>query len=227
MLVLVQGSVDIRKTGWLDRLVEYHRHHFIQDLQKIPDVQLKAKVANAPPGYLDSEDWDYSSVLRLLSLIRQSEGLGPVRRVLRHALQATRRMSIKESLKLFPSLQKEIPNDLYYDIEETVEYYDDVKTPKYSENKTLENAIIVVSNPVEARLPSAMISVHLLKEILENRAKAARYMPKTKMTFIWKAKNNTRLSSSAPQDATTLGDSASVTGIHGSGNSSVDTTTVE
>ncbi|XP_047513695.1 uncharacterized protein LOC125055316 isoform X2 [Pieris napi] len=207
MLVLVQGSVDIRKTGWLDRLVEYHRHHFIQDLQKIPDVQLKAKVANAPPGYLDSEDWDYSSVLRLLSLIRQSEGLGPVRRVLRHALQATRRMSIKESLKLFPSLQKEIPNDLYYDIEETVEYYDDVKTPKYSENKTLENAIIVVSNPVEARLPSAMISVHLLN--------------------IWKAKNNTRLSSSAPQDATTLGDSASVTGIHGSGNSSVDTTTVE
>ncbi|XP_022122442.1 uncharacterized protein LOC110998222 [Pieris rapae] len=221
MLVLVQGSVDIRKTGWLDRLVEYHRHNFIQDLQKIPDVQLKAKVTNAPPGYLDSEDWDYSSVLRLLSLIRQSEGLGPVRRVLRHALQATRRMSIKESLKLFPSLHKEIPNDLYYDIEETVEYYD-VKTPKYNENKTLENAIIVVSNPVEARLPSAMISVNLLKEILENRAKAARYMPKTKMTFIWKAKNNTRLSSSAPQEATTLGES--VTEIPGSSNSSVDNT---
>ncbi|CAH4034104.1 unnamed protein product [Pieris brassicae] len=205
LLVLVQGSVDIRKTGWLDRLVEYHRHNFIQDLQKIPDVQIKAKVTNAPPGYLDSEDWDYSSVLRLLSLIRQSEGLGPVRRVLRHALQATRRMSMKESLKLFPSLQKEIPNELYYDIEETVEYYNDVKTPKYSQNKTLENAIIVVSNPVEARLPSAMISVHLLN--------------------IWKAKNNTRLSSSAPQDATTLVES--VTEIHESGNSSIDTTTVE
>ncbi|CAK1546549.1 unnamed protein product [Leptosia nina] len=163
ILVLTQANVNIRKSGWLDRLVEFHRFNFINDLQKIPAVQLKADIVPAPPGYIDSEKWDFPSVIRLLSLIRQSEGLGPVRRAIRHALQSTRRMGIKDSLKLFPSLKKHLPNDLYYEIEESVEYYNDVNTPKYSENKTLDDAIILVSNPVEARLPSAMISVNLLK----------------------------------------------------------------
>ncbi|XP_038219802.1 uncharacterized protein LOC119838066 [Zerene cesonia] len=183
IIAISQSSLDIRRSGWLDRLVEYHKQNFINDLQKIPTVQLKAKIESAPPGYVDSAKWNYESVIRLLTLIRQSEGLGPVRRAIRRALQSTRRMSIKESMKLFPSLKKHIPNDIYYDIEESEEYYDaTIKTPIY-ENRTQDDAIIIVSNPVEARLPSAMISVNLLKEILETRAQAARYMPKTRMTL--------------------------------------------
>ncbi|XP_045508665.1 uncharacterized protein LOC123704353 [Colias croceus] len=203
IIAISQSSLEIRKSGWLDRLVEYHKQNFIQDLQKIPNVQLKAKIESAPPGYVDSKEWDYESVIRLLTLIRQSEGLGPVRRAIRRALsQSTRRMSIKESLKLFPSLKKQIPNDIYYDIEESEEYYDvSIKTPLF-ENRTEDDAIIIVSNPVEARLPSAMISVNLLKEIMETRSQAARYMPKTRMTFKWKPRNKTTSTTQKIPDTT-------------------------
>ncbi|RVE50497.1 hypothetical protein evm_004826 [Chilo suppressalis] len=47
-----------------------------------------------------------------------------------------------------------------------------------------DDAVLVISNPVEARLPSAQISVKLLRDILEKRAQAARIMPATRRPSI-------------------------------------------
>ncbi|CAH2101628.1 unnamed protein product [Euphydryas editha] len=177
------GSISIRRAGWLDRVVAYHKNKFFEELKSLPIVQIKATIERAPPGYKDSQDWDFESVDRLLTLIRDSDGAKDVRQALRRSLGSSRRfMSIAQSFKAFPSLMKDHPNELYYDID-SGEYYADVSSNTTS--KCTDDDIIIVSNPVEARLPSASISVGLLKSILENRAKAGRYMPTTKKIIPW------------------------------------------
>ncbi|XP_046975819.1 uncharacterized protein LOC124541927 isoform X3 [Vanessa cardui] len=156
------ASINIRRPGWLDRMVEYQKNKFLDDLKKINVVQIKAKMEQAPFGYADSQNWDYESVIRLLTLIRDSDGAKSVREALRRSMQLNRRfMSVVQSLKAFPSLGKEHDNHLYYDMD-AGEYYADAKYDTFDE-RTEEDRIIVVSNPVEARLPSASISVKLLK----------------------------------------------------------------
>ncbi|XP_046975817.1 uncharacterized protein LOC124541927 isoform X1 [Vanessa cardui] len=178
------ASINIRRPGWLDRMVEYQKNKFLDDLKKINVVQIKAKMEQAPFGYADSQNWDYESVIRLLTLIRDSDGAKSVREALRRSMQLNRRfMSVVQSLKAFPSLGKEHDNHLYYDMD-AGEYYADAKYDTFDE-RTEEDRIIVVSNPVEARLPSASISVKLLKSILENRAEAGRYIATTKKKIPW------------------------------------------
>ncbi|XP_034827748.2 uncharacterized protein [Maniola hyperantus] len=176
-------SIGVRRTGWLDRVVEYHKNRFIKDFMKQP-VEISARIEKAPPGYVDSKDWDYDSVIHLLKLIRDSKGAAPVRRAFRRAMKANRRfLSFSESFKAFPSIIKDDPTDFHYDVD-MGEYYADVAPDKESEPLDPSD-VIVVTNPVEAKLPSARISVELLKTILERRAAAARVMPTTPLNISW------------------------------------------
>ncbi|CAH2252742.1 jg10184 [Pararge aegeria aegeria] len=184
-------SISVRRAGWLDRVVEYQKKHFFDDLLS-QSMKITVKVEKAPPGYADSKDWDYDSVIRLLTLIRDSEGAAPVRHAFRRAIKTNRGfISFSESFKAFPSLIKDHPNDFHYEVD-SGEYYADV-SPINIDGKLEMNDIIVVSNPVEAKLPSASISVDLLKQILENRAAAGRVLPTTVLDISWPvtAKNST------------------------------------
>ncbi|XP_064076017.1 uncharacterized protein LOC113391615 [Vanessa tameamea] len=195
------ASINIRRAGWLDRMVEYQKNKFFDDLKKLPVVQIKAKIEQAPFGYADSQDWDYESVVRLITLIRDSDGAKSVRQALRRSMQSNRRfMSVVQSLKAFPSLAKDHDNHFYYDMD-AGEYYADAKYDTF-DDKTEEDRIIVVSNPVEARLPSASISVKLLKSILENRAEAGRHKPTTKKKIPWSttSKKPKTSNSDSPKD---------------------------
>ncbi|CAG9577135.1 unnamed protein product [Danaus chrysippus] len=152
----VLSNINIRRGGWLDRVVEYYKNRFYDDLIKTPPVKIKARIERPPPGYIDSSEWDYNSVIRLLSLLRDSEESIEVRRVISRTLRSSRRfMSISESLKAFPSLAKYQPNDFYYSMD-SGEYYADV--PGGNAKPLYDDDVIVVSNPVEARLPSARIT---------------------------------------------------------------------
>ncbi|XP_059046824.1 uncharacterized protein LOC131842302 [Achroia grisella] len=180
-ITMAVASLSVRPAGWLDRLVMYHKHQFYNDLNKVAPVQITATIERAPPGYVDSTAWDLKAVLHLLVLIRESHTAAPVRRALRRALRPARRfMNWHQSFKAFPSLSKGY--EFYYDIDTDEDYQESqVSTGRY----VLEDDdVIVVGNPVEARLPSAQISVRLLRDILEARAQAGRIMPTTLRTPI-------------------------------------------
>ncbi|XP_050358308.1 uncharacterized protein LOC126778729 [Nymphalis io] len=134
------ASISIRRAGWLDRMVKYHKNNFFEDLRNLPVVHIKAKIER----------------------------------------------------------DRGHDNNFYYDMD-AGEYYAD--TERFDDHLDEEN-IIVVSNPVEARLPSASISVRLLKSILENRAKAGRLMPTTKKNIPWSTTSKKSMASSpdAPKD---------------------------
>ncbi|XP_037300440.1 uncharacterized protein LOC115447023 isoform X2 [Manduca sexta] len=189
---LVAASINIHRGGWLDRLVEYHKQNFYKELVEIAPLQIDASIQRAPPGYRDAKGWTVESVMHLLVLISESERARPVRIALRRMLRPTRRLSMskQKSYKLFPSLSKNIENYLYYEVDTDEEYVD--QDSGYSGIPD-DEAVVVVSNPVEARLPSAQISVKLLRDILDARAQAARVMPSTtKRTIPWQVMNTTK-----------------------------------
>ncbi|XP_050685706.1 uncharacterized protein LOC126980158 isoform X2 [Leptidea sinapis] len=193
-LSVTRSSMTIRRAGWLDRLVDYHRETFLKDLRRLPVVQIKAKIAKAPPGYVDSTEWDYESVVHLLDLIRKGEGMESVRTSIRRVLRpSTRRRITGRRGVMRKHARGRWDEKLNLSFEE--EEYAVV-------DPITENEVLIVSNPVEARLPSAMISIHLLKEILENRSKAARYMATTKRVFTWKIMNKTQASVSTSAGTT-------------------------
>ncbi|CAH0712789.1 unnamed protein product, partial [Brenthis ino] len=155
------ASISIRRAGWLDRVVEYHKKSFLEDLKNLRAVNLKARIERPPPGYVDSKDWDYDSVIRLLTLIRDSEGAKSVRVALRRAMKSNRRfMSVGMSFIAFPSLAKDSENNFYYN-EDIGEFYADIE-PNIVKWDLENDDIILVQNPVEAKLPNARISIQLL-----------------------------------------------------------------
>ncbi|XP_052739034.1 uncharacterized protein LOC112049650 isoform X2 [Bicyclus anynana] len=168
LIPVVLSSISVRRAGWLDRVVEYQKRRFVDDLMK-PPVKITARIEEAPPGYVDSSAWDYDSVMRLLTLIRDSEGAAPVRLALRRAMKDNRR---------------EHPND-FHDERDSGEYY--LWGPDIFKGLSPIDAqkIIIVSNPVEAKLPSATITVSLLRSIMESRAKEGRSMPTTRLNITW------------------------------------------
>ncbi|VVC99919.1 unnamed protein product, partial [Leptidea sinapis] len=185
-LSVTRSSMTIRRAGWLDRLVDYHRETFLKDLRRLPVVQIK--------GYVDSTEWDYESVVHLLDLIRKGEGMESVRTSIRRVLRpSTRRRITGRRGVMRKHARGRWDEKLNLSFEE--EEYAVV-------DPITENEVLIVSNPVEARLPSAMISIHLLKEILENRSKAARYMATTKRVFTWKIMNKTQASVSTSAGTT-------------------------
>lgn len=116
-------------------------------------------------------------------------------------------------------------NDFYYDIEEpAISEESNEHAPR---NTISDDDILYISNPVEARLPSAQISVKLLKRILETRASAARAMPTTLRPNI----NWNLFTTSTPKagEVTTSRDIATSSGhvitSNGSGTSSSDNIT--
>ncbi|XP_021206735.1 uncharacterized protein LOC105842282 [Bombyx mori] len=213
------ASIEIRKMGWLDRVIEYHKNKFYKDVLQTNPVEIKAQLKPAPPGYKDSSAWDRDSVMRLLLLITESEAAAPVRLALRRVLRPTRRfmMDKHQSYKYFPSLHKQIENDIYYEVETDEDYQG---APDQYNDIPGDDDVIVVSNPVEARLPSAQISVRLLRDILEARAEAGRITPKTtKSTIYWKpmssscpGHHSTKPGTSNAQNATTVSESGSASG---------------
>ncbi|XP_026747909.1 uncharacterized protein LOC113508925 [Trichoplusia ni] len=225
-LYLVTGSeagVEIRRAGWLDRVVAYHKEKFIKDVEKFAPVNINVTLTKAPPDFVDSQEWDYNSVIRLLALIRESETPVHVRRELRRMLKPTRRimMSVKESMKFFPSLSKLESNSFYYDIE----YYDSEELPP-PPRVPEDEVVVVVSNPVEARLPSARISVKLLREILLARAIAARAMPSTeKSTIPWIPMNKTNAAATSAAAPSAAAPSAADPSAGGSTTDATDNTT--
>ncbi|CAB3233452.1 unnamed protein product [Arctia plantaginis] len=102
----VLGNIDVRRGGWLHRVVQYHKGKFIRELRKLAPIQIKAKIIPAPKGYKDSDKWNLESVLHLIVLIRTSQAAAPVYRALRRSLMPSRRimMSMADSFKHFPSL---------------------------------------------------------------------------------------------------------------------------
>ncbi|KAJ2939811.1 hypothetical protein O0L34_g18005 [Tuta absoluta] len=200
IFITTDSEITVRKTGWLDRVIGYFKQRFVADVQdKLPPIEFKAKIVKAPDGYVDSKKWDYDSVTRLLKLIRSSEKTKPLAKALRRALHPKTRRSFKgskiqKSYKNFPKYPSKHVNVFYYD-----SYYDDYGAGSDDDdfgscgNETIDDDdIITVSNPVEARLPSAHISVKMLRELLEARAAAARVMPPTRpSTIYWKPMNTT------------------------------------
>ncbi|CAK1592815.1 unnamed protein product [Parnassius mnemosyne] len=202
------ASISLQRSGWLQRVVQYHKNNFLADLHKLPPVQIKASIERAPYGYVDPDTWDYDSVLRLLGMLQRSEGAAPVLQHLRRTMFSRRFMSFGDTFKAFPSLSKNHANYMYYDIE-SEEYVAEATTATDMPSEITDNSIIVISNPTEARLPAAQISVKLLREILEARAAAARYMPTTRWTIRWKPMNKT--TSTTPVGTETDGGSTIVT----------------
>ncbi|KAF9802902.1 hypothetical protein SFRURICE_015499 [Spodoptera frugiperda] len=166
------------KTGWLDRLVLYHKERFINELRKVKSYAGASRSTSAPieptpfnatllpkpAGFVDSGGWDYESVVRLMIMLKSSEAAKPTLKSLRRMLQPTRRlmMSMKDSMQKFPGLKAE-SNDIYYEIEYTSQEEESVPAP---EELPEDQVVVVVSNPVEARLPSTRISVQLLSSSL-------------------------------------------------------------
>ncbi|KAM3956201.1 uncharacterized protein ACR2FA_009841 [Aphomia sociella] len=190
------ARLEIRPAGWLDRVVTFYKNNFYKDLSKVKPVQIEASIHPAPPGYVDSAAWNYDSVIHLLALIGESETAAPVRRALRRSLRPARRfMSRHESFKAFPKSPQQL----------LLRYRHRRGLPRGREPprrgyRLDDDDVILVSNPVEARLPSAQISVTLLRDILEARAAAGRVMPTTtKSTFHWVSISKTA------EDATTAG----------------------
>ncbi|KAJ0183038.1 hypothetical protein K1T71_001014 [Dendrolimus kikuchii] len=208
-ITLSPSSLSVHKTGWLDRLVQYYKHSFYDDVKRLVPVDVNATIQKAPPGYMDSPNWTFETVSNLLVLISQSETSRPVFQKLRRMLGPTRRimMSRYNSFKNFPSLSKYIINDIYYDTESEEDQHTEppliIEQPKYiEEDFPTMDAVIVISNPVEARLPSAQISINLLKDILDARAMAGRIMPSsTKSTIHWVTTTNNN--STVAENATT------------------------
>ncbi|KAL0809732.1 hypothetical protein ABMA28_011238 [Loxostege sticticalis] len=153
-----------RPGGWLDRLAQYHKEKFLKEVNEIAPIKIKATIIPKPLGYVDAKEWDYESVIKLLTLMRESEEAKPAMLALRRMLGPTRRfMSRAQSFHFFPSLSKKLKNEIYYDFESD-ELYPDVESLNLTKPGYLaEDSIIVLSNPVESRMPSSQISVRLLK----------------------------------------------------------------
>ncbi|XP_013143101.1 PREDICTED: uncharacterized protein LOC106106982 isoform X2 [Papilio polytes] len=83
-------------------------------------------------------------------------------------------MNYADSLKAFPSLSQDHENNIYYDMDAT---HNEQET--WNSGLNADNSVIVITNPSEARLPADTISVKLLRETMEARAKAARSTPST------------------------------------------------
>ncbi|CAH2056026.1 unnamed protein product, partial [Iphiclides podalirius] len=184
------ATISFKQSGWLDRVVEYHKNRFLADLKTLPGVQIKASIERAPHGYVDPVNWDLDSVLRLLGLLQHSGGAAPLFQHLRRTMLGRRFMKYADTFKAFPSLSKDHPNYFYYDIE-SIDY--EVEASSDFPGEITDDSIVVISNPAEARLPAAQISVRLLREILEARAVAARYIPTTRTTILWKPMNKTTM----------------------------------
>ncbi|XP_013143037.1 PREDICTED: uncharacterized protein LOC106106925 [Papilio polytes] len=184
LLLCVSTSlgVNIERGGWLDRLVHYHKNRLFNELKELPPIKIKASIVQAPLGYRDAEGWDVEQVLRLLSLLQRGVAR-PVLRYLRRSMPRRRFMKFADTFLAFPSLALDHPNDFYYDVASN-EF--NGEEDQWGPREITDESIIVVSNPTEARLPSAQISVKLLKEILEARAIAARYIPTPKKVIMWK-----------------------------------------
>ncbi|XP_053621853.1 uncharacterized protein LOC128681744 [Plodia interpunctella] len=72
------------------------------------------------------------------------------------------------------------PNDIYYDEMLSVEEMKlepEIPSAERGNSSLNDDEILVISNPVEAKLPSGHISIGMLRRILEARAEAARVMP--------------------------------------------------
>ncbi|KAI5652171.1 hypothetical protein NE865_00509 [Phthorimaea operculella] len=231
IFVSTPSEITVRKAGWLDRVVEFYKQRFIADVQeKLPPIEFKAEIVKAPVGYVDSKKWDYASVKRLLKLIRSSEKTKPLAKALRRALHPKTRRTFKgsnkqKSYKNFPKYPSKSVNIFYYD-----SYYDeygagsDDEDSDYScTNDTLDDeSIVTISNPVESRLPSAHISVRMLREVLEARAAAARVMPSTRSsTIYWKPMDPTKRATKKSGDATT----ANSTSVDDNGTNAEDNST--
>ncbi|KAF9422092.1 hypothetical protein HW555_002113, partial [Spodoptera exigua] len=158
---------SVPKMGWLDRLVQYHKERFINKLRRTKPFtgtnsvppNFNATLITKPEGFVDSNKWNFESVARLMFLLKSSEAAKPTHRALRRMLQPTRRimMSIKESVQRFPGLQS--GNNIYYDIEYSGEDEAEPKPQPLPEDQM----VVVITNPVEARLPSSRITVQLLR----------------------------------------------------------------
>ncbi|XP_049883588.1 uncharacterized protein LOC126379068, partial [Pectinophora gossypiella] len=226
MAVGVKAPAEVVRTGWLDRVVAYSKQKFIEDVQSVlPPIEFKVQLAKAPPGYVDSKEWDYDSVMRLLTLLRQSEQAKPVARALRRMMgkpdivqNNTRRifMSKQESYKFFPKLG----SNVYYEdsYEQDMGPMPDLEGGNFMPGDYSSDAIVIISNPVESRLPSSHISVGMLKEILETRAMAARVMPTYEVpTIYWAPMNTTtdaveNVTGASQENATTTGGDAAAGG---------------
>ncbi|XP_014355242.2 uncharacterized protein LOC106708277 [Papilio machaon] len=203
-------GVNIERGGWLDRLVHYHKNKLFDELKELPPIKVKASIVHAPAGYRDSAGWDLENVLRLLSLL-QRDVARPLLGYLRRSMPRRRFMKFADTFLAFPSLALDHPNDFYYDVGSN-EFNGEEES--WGPGEITDESIIVVSNPTEARLPSAQISVKLLKEILEARAIAARYIPTSKKVIIWKpmsTESTTAASAASDAGNTGTGDGQSTT----------------
>ncbi|XP_068622166.1 uncharacterized protein [Battus philenor] len=192
------AGINFQRSGWLDRVVQYHKNNFFADLKKLPSIHVKASIEPAPYGYVDPPSWDFDSVMRLLGILQQSDAAVPVFRHLRRTMSYRRFMKYADTFKAFPSIGAKYPNNLYYDVD-SAEF--NVEEATGASDVISDDSIIIVSNPTEARLPAAQISIKLLREILEARAIAARYLPTTRSTVFWKPMNKT--TKPTPDGATT------------------------
>ncbi|KAL4712198.1 hypothetical protein ACJJTC_011059 [Scirpophaga incertulas] len=201
------GSLQLRPSGWLDRLVDYHKQKFLQDVQDTQSVEIKVSIIPRPHGYVDSPNWDVASARRLW-------------RAVGHQIRTRRFLSRQDSFKYFPSIGKGLPNYMYYDIG-TADYGE----PDISTDILFDDDVLIVSNPTEARLPSSKISVKLLRQILEARAEAGRVMPPTtKVTIKWRKGSTTASTASNDQGNMTTDGTNSDNGTTTEDADGVDTT---
>ncbi|XP_075988899.1 uncharacterized protein LOC142984906 [Anticarsia gemmatalis] len=238
LVAIVVCKVEIRREGWLDRVVKFHKSLFFNDVNSVSPYKIQAKIEPRPPGYKDSKLWNLETVVQLLVLIRDSEQAAPVRRAIRRAMRPSRRimMSMADSFKYFPSKSKDLQNEFYYDIGSAEDYmferepqYTNGSWVSYNKTEAFEDSVIVVTNPVESRLPSAQISVRLLKDIMTQRAIAARggTTTTTRPTISWKPMNKTTKKPSKDDDGnSTSGGPTTVAGGGTATPGDADTTTV-
>ncbi|XP_063372182.1 uncharacterized protein LOC134660380 [Cydia amplana] len=188
LVLLLPCLGSSKQQGWLDRMVACHKKNFLQEFANIPP--LTVTVEKAPPGFVDSPKWDRDSVMRLVMLVEVLDAR-QARQAIRRALSPSRRQFDlppgKNSFDLFPSWSKDHPNHFYYD---DMVHYDDKMTNAPQDDKVTDDTVVYISNPVEARLPASMVTVRLLREIMEMRAIGLREMPPSpRSTYTWSKKS--------------------------------------
>ncbi|XP_013175958.1 PREDICTED: uncharacterized protein LOC106124052 isoform X2 [Papilio xuthus] len=157
-------------------LAHKNKKDFHDELTYVPAVRIRASIERAPDSYADSAAWDVESVLRLTSMLRQSQKADTVVQHQQNIMPGRRFMNYADSLKAFPSISQGHANNFYYD---TDVVQNNEQEPPWNSGQNADNSVIVITNPSEARLPADTISVKLLRETMEARAKAARFTPST------------------------------------------------
>ncbi|XP_013143100.1 PREDICTED: uncharacterized protein LOC106106982 isoform X1 [Papilio polytes] len=166
-LCTVSVSINLLLRGCLANKIKKDFHDELTFLSN------KASIEKARDSFVDSAAWDVESVLRLTSMLRASQKAET--EVEQQQIMPGRRfMNYADSLKAFPSLSQDHENNIYYDMDAT---HNEQET--WNSGLNADNSVIVITNPSEARLPADTISVKLLRETMEARAKAARSTPST------------------------------------------------